>query len=77
MVPLLPASRLLIWVIVPLRVTALAPELLTVTPVVPALTVKVPLTTPSVACTVVLAASTSAMDRPVPCNVRLVCSVAL
>ena len=50
---------------------------LSLTPVVPAATVSVPDTTLKVACTAELPASTSAIDSPVPCSVRLVCSVAL
>ncbi|OIQ63013.1 hypothetical protein GALL_554520 [mine drainage metagenome] len=75
--PRLPASRSLICASVPLSVTLLVPELVTVTPVVPAPTVKVPLTALKVACTTALPASGSAIERPVPCSVRLVCSVAL
>jgi len=47
-----------------------------VTPVVPAVAVKVPETTEIVARTALLPASTSAIDRPVPCNVGEVCSFA-
>jgi hypothetical protein len=39
-------------------------------------TVNAPETTDSVAVTLELPASTSAIDSPVPCRVRLVCSVA-
>ncbi|CAH0356431.1 hypothetical protein AQB9606_04709 [Aquabacterium sp. CECT 9606] len=77
-VPLkLPASRLLICAKVPLKVTVLVPDPPTVTPVVPAVAVKVPEVTLTVAWTVPLPASTSAMLKPVPCKVRLTCSVAL
>ena len=72
----LPASRLLIWVSVPVKVTLLVPEPDTAAPVVPAVTVSVPETTDRVAVTLALPASTSAIDSPVPCRVRLVCSVA-
>ena len=72
----LPASRLLIWVSVPVRVTLLLPEPDTPAPVVPAVTVSVPETTESVAVTLAPPASTSPIDSPVPCRVRLVCSVA-
>ena len=61
---------------VPVRVTLLVPEPETAAPVVPAVTVSVPETTDRVAVTLALPASTSAIDSPVPCRVRLVCSVA-
>ena len=67
----------MICVSVPDRVMLFVPDPLTDTPVVPAVAVSVPLTTEMVACTVADPASTSAMLNPVPCSVRLICSVAL
>ena len=72
----LPASRLLIWVSVPSRVTLAVPEPVTVTPVVPAAAVRMPLVTDTVARTAAAPASTSAIDSPVPCSVSATCSVA-
>ena len=61
----------------PVKVTAEVPDPPTTTPVLPATTVSAPLIALSVAWTVPLAASTSAMLKPVPCRFRLPCSVAL
>ena len=77
----LPASKALICATLPESVTVCVPELVTMTPVVPAETARTPpyvsVVTDRVAVTVAESASTSAIDKPVPCSVRAVCSVAL
>ena len=72
-----PANKLLICVTVPVSVTELVPDPPMTTPVVPADTVNVPSPTVSVASTLLENASTSAIEMPVPCKLKLTCSVAL
>ena len=68
----------MISVIVPVIVTDDVPLPETeLTPLLPAAIVRMPGVTDKVTVTSFPAASTSAIDRPVPCSVRLVCSVAL
>ena len=71
------ASNALIWATDPVSVTLLVPDPPTVTPLEPGATVSVPSPTDSVATMFVAPpASTSATASPVPCSVRMVCSVA-
>ena len=72
----LPASRLLMCVIVPVSVSVFVPEPETPAPVVPAETDKVPLVTDNVAVMLALPASTSEIAMPVPSSESEVCSVA-
>ena len=76
--PLFPASRLLISATDPVKVTELVPEVLTVTTLVPAVTVKIPLVTGPLKdnVAVMVVASTSPIDKPLLCKFKSVCSVA-